>query len=292
MTAAGLRGVPTGAHEQPAAHHSRIADASDEWPVTECGTFNGKGCAPTGKRVDLERPTFSNPTTIDNPLFPVGTVESVVQVGRVDGKPFRSETHDPPETGVVDWYGTEIPVVLDQYVAYLDGQITEVALDRYAQADDGSVWYFGEDVIDYEDGNAYFTEGTWLTGRDGPPAMVMPAHPELGDVFRVENVIGIVFEELTVIETDKTVRGPNGPVQGAIVVDELGVSGGNSKKTLAPGYGEFLTRNDTELEAMAVATPTNSLPGGCSGRDPQDPHRGLGHPGVRPREGLADGPRH
>jgi hypothetical protein len=31
-------------------------------------------------------------------------------------------------------------VVLSQYLAYLDGRITEVALDRYAQADDGSVW--------------------------------------------------------------------------------------------------------------------------------------------------------
>ena len=263
VTAAACAGSQTGAHEQPAAHRSQMSDASDEWPVTECGTFNGKGCAPTGKRVDLERPTFSNPTTIDNPLFPIGTVESVVQVGRVDGKPFRSESTTLSETGAVDWYGTEIPVVLDQYVAYLDGQITEVALDRYAQADDGSVWYFGEDVIDYEDGNAYFTEGTWLTGRDGPPAMIMPAQPELGDVFRVENVIGIVFEELTVSETDKTVRGPNGPVHGAIVVDELGVSGGISKKTLAPGYGEFLTRNDTELEVVAVATPVDSLPGGA-----------------------------
>jgi hypothetical protein len=237
-------------------------DASDIWPITECGTANGKGCAPTSQRVDLERPTFSDPTTIDNPLFPVSTLHSVIQVGRVDGKPFRSETTTLPEAGVVDWYGTTVPVVLSQYVAYLDGEITEVALDRYAQADDGSVWYFGEDVIDYRDGAAWFTEGTWLAGRDGPPAMVMPPHPELGDVFRVENVLGIVFEELTVVETDKTMSGPDGPVTGAIVVDELGLDGGHSRKTLAPAYGEFLTRGGGELEAVAVSTPANALPGG------------------------------
>ncbi|MBA2558796.1 MAG: hypothetical protein H0V07_02740, partial [Propionibacteriales bacterium] len=249
-------------HQLTAIHRSQPSNASDEWPITECGTFDGQGCTPTSERVDLDRPTFSDPTKIDNPLFPVSTLDSVIQVGTVDGLPFRSETTTLPDTGVVDWYGTEVPVVLSQYVAYLDGQIEEVALDRYAQADDGSVWYFGEDVIDYRQGSAFFTEGTWLAGRDGPPAMVMPAQPELGDVFRVENVIGIVFEELTVIEKDKTVVGPNGPVPGAIVVDELGVSGGHSKKTLAPGYGEFLTRGSGELEAMAVATPTNSLPGG------------------------------
>jgi hypothetical protein len=60
----------------------------------------------------------------------------VVQVGTVEGRPFRSETTTLPGTGVVDWYGQRIPVVLSQYVAYLDGKIEEVAIDRYAQADD------------------------------------------------------------------------------------------------------------------------------------------------------------
>jgi hypothetical protein len=239
------------------------SDASDVWPVTECGTVSGHGCAPTSKRVDLVRPTFSDPLHIDNPLNPVSDTQTVVQVGIVDGLPFRSETTTLHRTGVVNWYGTKIPVVLVQYLAYLDGRITEVALDRYAQADDGSVWYFGEDVFDYQGGGTYFTEGTWLAGRDGQPAMVMPAHPKLGDVYRVENVLGIVFEELTVVEVDKTVQGPSGPVHGAIVVDELGLDGGHSRKTLAPGYGEFLTRNGRELEAMAVATPIDTLPGGA-----------------------------
>jgi hypothetical protein len=239
-----------------------MADASDEWPITECGTVDGTGCAASSKRVDLARPTFSNPTDITNPMLPVSQLRSVVQLGTVEGKPFRSETTTLPEIGVVDWSGQRIPVVLSQYVAYLDGDIEEFALDRYAQADDGSVWYFGEDVIDYDGGSAVLTEGTWIAGRDGPPAMLMPAHPHFGDVFRVENVIGAVFEELTVKRVDQIVNGPNGRVPGAIVVDELGVTGGHSEKTLAPGYGEFLTRSDGEIEAMAVATPTNSIPGG------------------------------
>ncbi len=241
---------------------SQLANASDEWPIAECGTVDGTGCAPTSKRVDLVRPRFSNPLHITNPLFPVSNLQSVVQLGLVDGKPFRSETTTLPQTGVVDWYGREIPVVLSQYTAWLDGRIEEIALDRFAQADDGSVWYFGEEVTDYKDGVALSTEGTWLAGRDGPPAMVMPANPKLGDVFRVENVIGIVFEELTVTKVNQTLHGPNGPIQGALVVDELGATGGHSEKTLAPGYGEFLTTNKSELEAVAVVSPANSLPGG------------------------------
>ena len=123
-------------------------------------------------------------------------------------------------------------------------------------------WYFGEDVIDYVNGSAVFTEGTWLAGRDGPPAMIMPAKPKLGDVFQVENVIGIVFEELTVAKVDQTVQGPHCPVSGAIVVDELGVTGGHSQKTLGPAYGEFLTADGPDLEAMAVTVPADAQPGG------------------------------
>ena len=36
---------------------------------------NGEGClpvAPDNERVDLDVPTFSNPTVITNPLFPIG----------------------------------------------------------------------------------------------------------------------------------------------------------------------------------------------------------------------------
>ena len=98
--------------------------------------------------------------------------------------PFRSETTLLPYTGVVVIDGQPVEVLLSQYMAYLDGRITEVALDRYAQADDGSVWYLGEDVYDYEDGTVVVTEGTWLAGRDGPPAMIMPGDPQVGQVFR------------------------------------------------------------------------------------------------------------
>jgi hypothetical protein len=53
----------------------------------------------------------------------------------------------------------------------LDGRNEEVALDFYAQADDGSVWYFGEDVYNYRDGVVVSTDGTWLAGKEGPAAM-------------------------------------------------------------------------------------------------------------------------
>ena len=232
-----------------------------DWPITECGTYSGTGCAPTAARVDLIKPTFSNPTKITNPLFPVSRSHSVLQLGQVGGKPFRSETTLLPGTGSVEWDGKRIRVVLSQYLAYLDGRIEERALDRYAQADDGGVWYLGEDVFDYADGAVSVSEGTWRAGRDGPPAMIMPGTPKVGDVFRAENNIGVVFEEIRVKAIGQTVQGPTGPISGAITVDELKLDGSHSEKIFAPGYGEFRTSDGADVEALAVAAPIDMAPG-------------------------------
>jgi hypothetical protein len=108
-------------------------------PAVPCGTLDGHGCAPEGKRVDLTEPSFSHPTEITNPLFPISRLRSVVLLGHVEGKPFRTETTLLPGTRTVAWNGEHIPVLISQYAAYRGGRLEEVALDRYAQADDGSV---------------------------------------------------------------------------------------------------------------------------------------------------------
>ena len=123
---------------------------------------------------------FSRPTEITNPLLPVAQVTQALQLGTVDGKPFRAEVTLLPGTKAITWNGRQVPNRIHQYVAYSGGRILEVALDWYAQADDGSVWYFGEDVFNYEDGVVADTNGTWLAGKDGPPGMIMPANPAPG----------------------------------------------------------------------------------------------------------------
>src|SRR5262245_12185990 len=228
---------------------------------TECGTFSGRGCAPVSARVHLDAPSFSNSTEITNPLFRISDLHAALLLGHVDGKPFRTETTLLPQSEVIEWRGMRVEVRLSQYMAYLDGRLAEVALDRYAQADDGSVWYFGEDVFDYEHGTVAATEGTWLAGREGPAAMIMPGAPEVGMVYRPENAPGVGFEEVTVDQVDTTVRGPFGQVDGALVVDELHVDNSHERKVFAPGYGEFRTAGGGDLEALALAVPTDALAG-------------------------------
>jgi hypothetical protein len=231
--------------------------------VTESGKATDEclPVAPDGERVDVGAPTFSQPTPITNPLHPTNEVAQVIMGGHVDGKPFRTEVTLLPGTKPIPYHGTPVDTAIIQYVAYLDGRIHEVAIDWYAQADDGSVWYFGEDVSNFEDGKVADTKGTWVASDDTPAAMIMPAQPREGDVYRPENAPEVVFEEVRVEKVDQTVAGPSGDVSGAIEVMELHMDGTSEAKTFAPGYGEFSTGNPGgDLEAVSLAVPTDSRP--------------------------------
>ena len=216
--------------------------------------------APRNKRVDLGTPTFSNPTRVTNPLFPISNLSQVVLVGFVDGLPFRAETTLLPKTQAIDMGDRTVKTLTSQYVAYLDRRLDETALDWYAQDDDGAVWYFGEDVANYEDGEIVDTQGTWVACKDGPAAMIMPALPRVGAVYRVENIFPTVFEEIEIMEVNQTVAGPLGPVTGAFTVRQLHLDGSYAPKVFAPGYGEFSTGSGTDVEALALAIPTDASP--------------------------------
>ena len=144
--------------------------------------------APKADRVDRSEPSFSNPTEVDNPLFPISDLHSAILIGNDEGHLLKIETTLLPDPKVIAWKGKRVKTLVSQFVSYLDGRMHEVALDWYAQADDGSVWYFGEDVFNYEDGVVADTNGTWIAGKDGPPGMIMPVDPQLGDAFRPENI--------------------------------------------------------------------------------------------------------
>jgi hypothetical protein len=250
-----------GSGGEPAAPAAPASTAAEAACVRK---ENGTGClalAPESRRVDRAAPVFSRPTEITNRLFPVAQVTQSLQLGTVDGQPFRAEVTLLPGTKAIALDGRQVPTRIHQYVAYSGGRILEVALDWYAQADDGSVWYFGEDVFNYEDGVVADTHGTWLAGKDGPPGMIMPASPSPGHVYRPEDIPELVFEEVTVKSAGQRVPGPTGTVDGALLIRELYMDGATEEKTFAPGYGEFSAGGGGDLEAVALAVPVDAVGG-------------------------------
>jgi hypothetical protein len=240
-------------------------EAVHDSTAQECGFVDEKAkCAPESKRVDKitkDAPKFSHPTKITNPLFPAATLTQVIQLGEKAGDQERVEATLMPGTRVIDWYPEKIETVVQQFIAYSGPRIVEVALDYFAQADDGSVWYFGEDVFNYRDGVVADTEGSWLAGTHGPPGMIMPAQPKAGAVYRPENIPGLVFEEVTVQDVDQTIDGPRGPVRGGITTREHLKEGDFEDKAYTPGYGESRSKAEDEFVQVALAVPTDAVSG-------------------------------
>jgi hypothetical protein len=260
-TAGAANALPAGLGCQASASTAIPQPTQEQLDAAGLG---GIRLAPLAARRDLATAPFSNSTSVTNPLFPIADLDSAILNGVVGGEVFHTETTLLPFTQLIEWTpGQCVRVLVSQYMAFLAGRLEETAIDLYAQADDGSVWYLGESVFDYDEaGLVITTEGTWHAGIEGPAAMIMPSAPRLGDAFRPENIPGTVFEEVLVTRLNQTYDGPSGRVSGVMVGTETHQDGSLSEKVFAPGYGEFLSVTGPDFEAMALASPTDSLPGG------------------------------
>jgi len=82
-------------------------------------------------------------------------------------------------------------------------------------------------------------------------------------VYRPENIPGFVFEEVTVKSITETVDGPQGPISGAMLVEELLMDGVVEDKIFAPGYGEFMAQvvSEDELVTVSIGVPLDAVGG-------------------------------
>lgn len=139
---------------------------------------------------DPDTATFTNPTIITNEFFPLAAGDELVLEGEDDGEIIRVEitVSDPIDTELVD--GVETLVMVE--TEYEDGELVEISYNFMAQADDGTVCYFGEDVDIYEGGVVVSNDGAWRAGVNGAlPGIMMPANPQVGDAYFQEVAPGV-----------------------------------------------------------------------------------------------------
>jgi hypothetical protein len=190
-------------------------------------------------------PVFSKPSDITNPYFPVSSVGQSISLGTEGGESVREEVTLLPDVKTISWAGGNTQVRVVQFVAYGDGKLVEIAYDYLAQADNGDVYYFGEDVANYEDGQVADHKGSWLAGKDGaPPALIMPANPQVGMVFNPENLPGVVYETDEVISLSEKVTTPSGPISDGLLIKETLMDSSIEYKIWAAGFGIVEDRSD------------------------------------------------
>jgi hypothetical protein len=219
--------------------------------------------APTSAaQAATEAPRFTHPTEITNSFYPISLIGHTIELGQEEGKPSRLEVTLLPDTKMIAWGGQQTESRVVQFVAYTDSKLVEVAYDYFAQADDGGVYYMGEDVSNYEDGKIADKEGSWLTGKDGaPPSLIMPAHPEVGQVFNPENLPGVVYETDEILSLTEKAATPAGPTDRAMLVKETLMDNSIEHKVYAADFGIVEERADDEQINLVLSIRTDAKPG-------------------------------
>lgn len=180
---------------------------------------------------------FPNSTSISNPYFPIA--EGSVYM-------YEGQTPDGLETIVEQRLNITrtvqgIECLVANFKAYLNGHLIEEADDWYAQDKDGNVWYFGEDVNNYNlDGTIKDHSGSWEAGIDGAKAgIIMLANPVAGMAYREEYYFNEAEDEAEIIATGLNITIPFGTFNGSIQTRNFTALEPdlNEHKFYAPGIG-------------------------------------------------------
>jgi len=214
-------------------------------------------------------PTFSDPLDIDNLFFPFEPGGLKEFVGSDHGTETAALDIYSTDTRTFKWNGKHVKCRILVEEAYEDGELIERSFNYFAQADDGTVYYFGEVVDNYVDGVIDNHEGSWLVGgatlRTDPPedevgnaddpTVFMPANPEVGDVFKPEDLFPIVDETATVVAIDQDVVVSGTKYDDAIKIEETTLLDSSAEfKWYAPGVG--VVRVQAEGERLLLVSST------------------------------------
>ena len=122
------------------------------------------------------------------------------------------------ETEMVD--GIETRVIEER--EFENGELVEISRNFFAMAEEtGDVFYFGEDVDYYENGEVTRHEGEWRAGVDDARAgLYMPANPVVGMKYYMEIAPGTAMDRAEIFDTNAAVEWRRGTLSNCLVVTE------------------------------------------------------------------------
>lgn len=215
--------------------------------------------AERGKKL-LAGVKFTHPTQITNAYLPLSLLKQDILEGTEEGKKVHVErTARPDLHKTIKVAGQDVEALVVQDRATMDGQLEEVATDYFAQDDNGTVYYLGEEVDEYKDGKVVSHEGSWMTGKDTEvPGVLMPAAPKIGDKFRSEDVSQTIGEIDEIVALAETVTVPAGTFKDCLKMKETLADGKIEIKYYAKGIGairEVPSDGDEQLKSHMAVEP-------------------------------------
>jgi hypothetical protein len=217
------------------------------------GTANSEGWVDSFDTDDCEfTPTGQNTYFFLRPGYQL-TLE-----GEEDGEPMVLVITVLNETKLVD--GVETRIVEERETE--DGKLVEVSRNYFALcAPDNDIFYFGEEVDMYEDGEVVSHEGEWLAGEnDARPGVIIPADPKVGDKYYQEVAPGVAEDRAEVQSLSETLQTPAGRFENVLKVEETTPlePGVKEYKLHAPNVGLI---QDSSLVLVESVIPEAQEPG-------------------------------
>ena len=190
-------------------------------------------------------------TKADNPYFPLERNSQLVLEGQEDGEEIRvviSVLNDTEEI-TLDGIG-EIKTRVIEEREWAADELVEISRNFFAQCEQTSaVYYFGESVDIYENGEIVGHEGQWRAGEDGAmPGLVMPGTFLLGSRYFQEIAPDVAMDQAEHVAMGLDVNTPAGNFSRCVEVVETTPlePGSQSVKRYCPGVG-LVFDNGAEL---------------------------------------------
>lgn len=214
-------------------------------------------------------PSFSAPLDVSNRfvVFVPGAVK--VFSGREGGEPVTLVQTQLRRTRAFDWQGTLVTCAILEDLKFLGGVPAGREEMYIAQADDGSVWSFGEvedDEPDDDDADDEEEPGGWIVGArsasdpedvvtGAQPALYMPADPQIGDEWMLEDAPPEFVKTSRVERTAARVSTGAGRHTECLRVLELDIPDGTTEtRWFAPGAGLVGNRERGGRLALTAST--------------------------------------
>jgi hypothetical protein len=116
--------------------------------------------------------------------------------------------------------GTETRVIEER--ESIGGELVEISRNFFAICEETkSVFYFGEEVDDYENGNIISHEGAWLAGEDANrPGVIMPGTILLGARYYQEIAPNVALDRAEIIDMGEVIQTPSGDFRDTLITRE------------------------------------------------------------------------
>ena len=210
--------------------NSAIATSKTSPDVKFTDSFNLKNC------------TFS--TTGTNPYLILQPGYQLVFKGVEDNEPLNVTSTVTNQTKVVG-DGIVTRAVEEKTVNSDTGDLVEITHDYFAICkENNSVFYFGEDVDNYENGKVVDHEGSWLHGSNNARAgLIMPGIVLIGSKYYQEIAPDVAMDKSEIVGLNETANVPAGSFTDVIHMREtsdLEPATTAEENLHAPGIGQVI----------------------------------------------------